>query len=147
VEVGPKRLQLLHELVPGAKSFGVLLNPSNPVVVDITMNELKDASQALGLQLHILNASNETEITDAFAKLDQLRVGGLLIAADPFFSARAQELAALALKHALPAILQAREFARSGGLMSFGGDIGESHTWTPFRQSQIPVISGSRRSP
>ena len=107
MEVGPKRLQLLHELVPGAKSFGVLLNPSNPVVVDITMNELKDASQALGLQLHILNASNETEITDAFAKLDQLRVGGLLIAADPFFSARAQELAALALKHALPAILQA----------------------------------------
>jgi len=127
VEVGPKRLQLLHELVPGAKSFGVLLNPSNPVLVGVTMNELKDASQALGLQLHILNASNEAEITDAFAKLDQLRVGGLLIASDPFFSTRSQELAALALKHALPAILQAREFARSGGLVSFGGDIGESH--------------------
>jgi putative ABC transport system substrate-binding protein len=89
VTVGPKRLQLLHELVPGAKSFGVLLNPSNPVLVDVTMNELKDASQALGLELHSLNASNETEITDAFAKLDQLRVGGLLIASDPFFSTHA----------------------------------------------------------
>jgi putative ABC transport system substrate-binding protein len=127
VEVGAKRLELLHELVPDARSFGVLLNPANPVVVDVTMKKLKESSHAFGLQLHILNASTETEIAGAFAKLDELRVGGLLIASDPFFSTRAQALAALALKHSLPAILQAREFAASGGLMSFGGDIRETH--------------------
>ena len=120
MEVGPKRLELLHELVPGAKSFGVLLNPSNPVLADVTMNELNDASQALGLQLHIVNASNETEIPGAFTKVDQLRVGaGLLIASDPFFSTRAQELVGSGSSAAY----------RNGGVDAFSRDAFRRRCW------------------
>jgi putative ABC transport system substrate-binding protein len=127
IEFNPKRLELLHELVPEAKSFAVLVNPTNPVSANAAMKDLEGPSRALGLQLHVLNASADREIESVFAKLAQLKVGGLIIAADTFFHNRAQRLAALTLKHAVPAVLAVREFAVVGGLVSYGGSIRETH--------------------
>jgi putative ABC transport system substrate-binding protein len=127
IEVGPKRLELLHELVPAAKSFAVLVNPANPVSAGAALKDLEGPSRALGLQLHVLNASTEREFEAAFAKLADLQVGGLIISADTFFHNRAGQLAALTLKHAMPAVLAVREFAVAGGLISYGGNISETH--------------------
>jgi len=127
IEFNPKRLELLHELVPKAKSFAVLVNPTNPLSASAAMKALDGPSHALGLQLHILNASTEREFESVFAKLTELQVGGLLIAADTFFHNRAGQLAALTVKHAVPAVLAVREFAMAGGLVSYGGNIRETH--------------------
>jgi putative ABC transport system substrate-binding protein len=126
MEIGGKRLELLRELVPVARSFAVLVNPTNPVGADY-LKSLEGPSRALGLELHFLNASTEREIDSVFMTLTDLGVGGLLIGSDTFFNNRAQQLAALTLKHSIPAILQAREFAMAGGLASYGGDIRETH--------------------
>jgi putative ABC transport system substrate-binding protein len=125
--VATKAPELLHELVPEAKSFAVLVNPANRVNFDSTMKNLEATSRALGLQFHILNASIEREIESAFVKLDQLQVGGLIVAADIFFNSRARQLAALTLQHAVPAVHAVREFAVAGGLVSYGGNIRETH--------------------
>jgi putative ABC transport system substrate-binding protein len=125
--VTPKGLELLHELIPQSKSFSVLVNPANRVNFDIAMKGLEASSRTLGLQLQILNASTEPEIEAAFAKLAQLQGGGLIIAADTFFNSRPQQLAALTLKHAVPAVHTVREFAASGGLVSYGGNIRDTH--------------------
>lgn len=125
--VGPKRLELLHELLPQAKTFAVLVNPANQLNSETTIKDLEGPARALGLQLHALNASTEPEIESAFANLARLQVGGLIIGGDTFFHGRPQQLAALSLKHAVPAVLAIREFALAGGLASYGGDIHESH--------------------
>jgi putative ABC transport system substrate-binding protein len=127
VEVGPKRLELLHELLPSVKDFAVLVNPANRLNTEITMKDLAGPARALGLQLHVLNASTERELEIAFGNLAQLQVGALIIGGETVFHARAQQLAALSLKHAVPAVLAVREFAVAGGLISYGGDISESH--------------------
>jgi putative tryptophan/tyrosine transport system substrate-binding protein len=127
VTVVPKGLELLHELVPKAKSFAVLVNPANPVNTSINLKNLEEPARARGLQLHVLNASSEGDFDAAFAKLVQLQADGLVFASDIIFNARAQQLAALAAKHAVPAAHQVREFAVSGGLLSYGGDIRETH--------------------
>src|SRR5262245_5939021 len=125
--VTPKGLELLHELIPQSKSFSVLVNPANRLNFDIAMKGLEASSRTLGLQLQILNASTESEIEAAFAKLTQLRVGGLIISSDAVFNSRPQQLAALTLKHAVPAVHNVREFAASGGLVSYGGNIRDTH--------------------
>lgn len=125
--VAPKRLELMHELLPKAKRFAVLINPANQANLDMTMKGSEEPARAMGLQLHFLNASTEHEIESAFAKLLQLDVGGLIIAADIFFNSRAQQFAALTLKHRVPAAHSVRDFAAGGGLVSYGGDIRESH--------------------
>lgn len=127
VTVGLKGLELLHELVPKAKSLAVLVNPANPVNTDITLKNLEEPAHARGLQLHVLNASSERDFDSAFAKLVELQAGGLVIAADTIFNSRGQQLAALALKHVVPAVHTVREFAVAGGLVSYGGDIRETH--------------------
>jgi putative ABC transport system substrate-binding protein len=126
-QVGPKRLELLLELLPTAKNFAVLVNPNNQLNTRNTLKDLEAPSRALGLQLHVLNASTEHELELAFAQLAQKRVEGLIFASDIFFHSRAQQLAALTLKHAVPSVLAVREFAVAGGLISYGGDIRESH--------------------
>jgi putative ABC transport system substrate-binding protein len=126
VEVGPKRLELLHELVPAATLIGVLLNPTSPLA-ERTSKDLQDAARILGLQLHILHASTEREFDTVFANLVPRRAGGLVIAPDSFFISRLEQLAALALRHAVPAIFQYREFAAAGGLMSYGGSMTDSY--------------------
>jgi len=125
--VTPKGPELLHEMVPNARSFAVLVNPNNPVNTDSNMKSLEAPSRALGLQLHILNAGGERDFETAFAKIIELQVGGLIISADTVFNGRARQLAALTLRHAVPAVHSVREFAVSGGLMSYGGNIKETH--------------------
>ena len=127
VEVGPKRLELLHELLPSVKNIAVLVNPTNQLNTETTRKDLYEPSRALGLELHLLNASTEREFETAFAGLAQLQAGALIIAGDIFFHSRAQQLAALSLKYAVPAVMAVREFTVAGGLISYGGDIRESH--------------------
>jgi putative ABC transport system substrate-binding protein len=126
-DVTPKGLELLRELIPQSKSFAVLVNPGNRVNLDIVMKGLEGPSRTFGLQLHILNASTEPEADTVFARLAELRVGGLIISADTFFNSRAQHFAALTLKHAVPAVHTVREFAATGGLISYGGNIRDTH--------------------
>lgn len=126
-EVSAKGLELLRELLPQAKSFSALLNPTNRVNYDIVTRGLEGSSRALGIQIHFLNVSAESEFETAFAKMTQLGVGGLILGSDPLFNTRAQQLAALTLKHAMPAVHTVREFAASGGLMSYGGNIKDTH--------------------
>jgi putative tryptophan/tyrosine transport system substrate-binding protein len=121
-ELGPKQLELLHEIVPAATIIAFLSNPTNP---GNASNNLEAAARSLGLQLHELHASSERDFDAVFATLSQLRAGGLVIFADPFLQSRSEQLAALALRHALPAIAQLREFVVAGGAMSYGGSIRE----------------------
>ena len=123
VDIAPKRLQLLHELLPAASVIALLVNPANPTVAETNTKGLQAAAGALGLELHVLNASTEGDFDGVFAKLIQLRAGGLVIGPDPFFSSRSEQLAALAVRHAVPTIYQNREFAVAGGLLCYGGDV------------------------
>jgi putative tryptophan/tyrosine transport system substrate-binding protein len=122
VEVGPKRLELLHEVVPSATSMALLVNPTNPSIAEPFSQALQAAARVLGLQLHILHASSEREIEVAFATLVKLGAGGLVIMPDQLFIARSEQLAALTVRHAVPSIHLFREFAAAGGLMSYGSD-------------------------
>jgi len=122
VEVGPKRLELLHEVVPSATSMALLINPTNPSIAEPFSQALQAAARVLGLQLHILHASSEREIEVAFATLVKLGAGGLVIMPDQLFIARSEQLAALTVRHAVPSIHLFREFAAAGGLMSYGSD-------------------------
>jgi putative ABC transport system substrate-binding protein len=141
VEIGPKHLELLHELLPQATVLGLLVNPSYSISGAIS-RELQAAASTLGLQLHVMRASTEGEITDAFTSFVHLRVGGLVIGGDPFFGNRVQLLAALALRHALPAIYAYRGFADAGGLMAYGGNIAESYRLAGFYSGR--VIKGEK---
>jgi ABC-type uncharacterized transport system substrate-binding protein len=127
VEIAPKRLELLHELVPTAKVMGLLVNPANPSLAEANTKELQAAARRLSLELQVLNASSEREFDAAFAKLIELRAGGLVIGNDPFFTGRSDQLAALAVRHAVPAVYAWREFALAGGLLSYGTHIAESY--------------------
>jgi putative ABC transport system substrate-binding protein len=123
VEVAPKQLQLLHELVPKARVMALLVNPAIPTLADSSTRALQAAARTLGLNLHVLNASTEGEFDGVFAKLIQLRAGGLVIGSDPFFTSRTEQLAALAVHHAVPAVYHWREFAVAGGLVSYGAAV------------------------
>ena len=121
-ELVAKRLELLHELVPTATIIGALINPESPTAEALT-SDLHSAARTLGLQLQVLHASTEREIDTAFRTLTQLRAGGLVIGSDGFFNSRSEQLGALTVGHAMPAIYQYRAFAAAGGLMSYGGSI------------------------
>jgi putative tryptophan/tyrosine transport system substrate-binding protein len=120
------RLQMLHEAVPKAAVIGALMNPSNPNAEPNT-RETQEAARMLGLQLHVLNAGTDREIDAAFATLAQRHVGALVIDGDPFFSDRIEQLAALTLRHAIPAISTIRDFAGVGGLMTYDGSNAEAN--------------------
>jgi putative ABC transport system substrate-binding protein len=126
VEVTPKRLELLHELIPTAAVVAVLVNPTSPTV-DSQLRNLHGAADALGLQLRVLHASTERDFDTAFVTLLQVRAGGLVVASDGFFATHSEQLAALTVGHAMPAIHQSRDFCIAGGLMSYGGNFVESH--------------------
>jgi putative tryptophan/tyrosine transport system substrate-binding protein len=127
LEAAPKQLELLHGLVPTASVVALLVNPANAAVTETTMREVQAAARALGLELHVLNASNEDDFDAVFAKLIQLRAGGLVIGGGPLFASRSERLGALTVRHAVPAISSYREFAVAGGLLSYGTDIGEAY--------------------
>jgi putative ABC transport system substrate-binding protein len=132
VEVGPKRLELLHELVPTATVVALLVNPTSPNLAEVTAKDLQAAARTLGLQIRVLQASTERELDTAFATLVQLQAGALVIGPDAFFDSRSEQLAALAIRHAVPTIYQFREFAAAGGLISYGGIYTD-----PFRQAGV----------
>src|SRR5262249_3723771 len=119
-ELLPKRLELLREGLPGTTAIAGLVNPTNPAAESQT-RDLQAAARILGLQLNVLHASSESDLDATFAALGKLRSGGLVIAGDGLFVGQSKQLAALALRHAVPAIFQFREFAAAGGLMSYGG--------------------------
>ena len=121
VELMPKRLELLSELVPQARVIALLVNPGNPVSERI-MRDLQEAARARSVQLHILKAGTEGEIDAAFAILVQLHIGALLVATDGFLSSRREQLVALASRHAVPAMYESRASAAAGGLISYGPD-------------------------
>jgi putative ABC transport system substrate-binding protein len=119
VEVGPKGLELLHDLVPAATVMALLVNPTNPSAEPLS-RDLQTAARTLGLQLHILRASTERDFDTVFATFLQLRAGGLVIGTDGFFITQIEQLATLTVRHAVPAIFPIREFTAAGGLMSYG---------------------------
>jgi putative ABC transport system substrate-binding protein len=123
-ELAPKRLELLHELLPKTTIFAALVNPTN-ATAEIQSKDVNSAATNLGLKLHILHASSEREIETVFENLAELRIGALVVLTDPFFLARSERLAALALRHAVPTVFQYRTFAAAGGMMSYGTDIME----------------------
>jgi putative ABC transport system substrate-binding protein len=127
MEVAPKRLQLLHELIPSATDFAHLINPANPSAAERSVRDLQAVARVLGLKLHLLNASSERDIETIFATFAQVRAGGLVIAADVLFTSRLRQLGALAARHAVPAVYVDREFAAAGGLMSYGGSTADSY--------------------
>ena len=124
--LGPKRLELLHELVPTASTIALLVNPAG-TSAEGHLRDLPGAARTIGVQLHVLRASSERDFDTVFATLGELRVGALLIGNDGFFTNRIEQLAALAIRHAVPAIYPYREFAVAGGLMSYGGSITDAY--------------------
>jgi ABC-type uncharacterized transport system substrate-binding protein len=127
LQIVPKQLQLLHELLPAVSVMALLVDPTNPAVAETNTREVQAAARALGLELHVLNASNEDDFDAVFAKLIQLRAGVLVIGGGPLFASQGKQLAALTVRHAVPAIAPYREFAVAGGLLSYGSDIREAY--------------------
>jgi putative ABC transport system substrate-binding protein len=122
-ELAPKRLQLLHELIPNAARFGVLADPSFPDIQS-QIADLQAGARTLDLQLILVNATTDSDLAPAFASFSQQHVGAVFVNISNFFNRRTEQLAALAARHALPAIFTLREFARAGGLMSYGSSLG-----------------------
>ena len=126
LEIGPKRLELLHNLIPSASVIGLLINPTNPRLAEQNIKSLQSAGRTFGLEMRVLQASTEDEFDAVFEELKKIKAGGLLIAADPFFSSHVKQLAALSIRHAVPTVYQFREFAIAGGLLSYGTSFTQS---------------------
>ena len=127
VELGPKRLGLLHELAPEASIIAVLVNPADPTRAAPISKAVQAAARTLGLQSHVLQASSERDFATVFASLRQMQAGGLVIGGDPFFNSRGKQLGELAARHAVPAIFQFRQFTAGGGLASYGANLMDSY--------------------
>ena len=130
VETVPKRLQFLHELLPTARIMALLVNPAEPALAEVYTKEVQAAARAFGLELHVLTASTERDFDGVFAKLIQLRAGGLVIGPGAFFTSRSEHLGALTFRNAVPAIYHTREFAVAGGLLSYGADLADAYRLT-----------------
>ncbi len=140
-ELDPKRLELLYQLSPGARTFGVLANPNRPGV-DAQLKDLQAAAETIGVNLVIQKASTEPAIEVAFETLVQQRADGLIVTADPFFNFRRPKVIALAARHAIPAIYQWREFVLDGGLISYGPSISDAYYQTGVYAARI--LNGSK---
>ena len=127
VEVAPKRLEVLHELLPQAKTFALLINPTNTTNTSTTVPDLQVAAQKIGLGLRVLQASSEGEIDRALAALDADRSDGLVIGTDGFLISRSEQLAKLTLRYRMPSIFQYRTFAMAGGLISYGSNFPDTY--------------------
>jgi putative ABC transport system substrate-binding protein len=124
VELVPKRLELMHELIPTATTFALLVNPTNSDAKTVA-SDARATVRALGLELYVVEASTDRDLETALATLAEQRVGGLVIAPDPFFVSRIEQLAALALRRGLPAAFEFRQFVAAGGLLSYGGSLAD----------------------
>jgi putative ABC transport system substrate-binding protein len=137
LEVGAKRLELLHEMLPTAKVIAALVNPTSPNLAEIQSRDLQAAAGVFGLQLHVLQASTDGDFNGAFARARDLGAQGLVITSDSFFFSRSEQLADLAIRHKLPNIHGFRESVAAGGLMSYGGGLTESFRWLGIYAGQI----------
>jgi putative ABC transport system substrate-binding protein len=147
-----KRVGLLHELVPSATAIAVMVNPNYPDA-EAQIKEVQEAARTLGLRLHILKASNESDFDAAFATVTEQRAGALLIASDPFLFSRRNQLVTLAARHAVPAIYQFREVVAVGGLISYGTRITDSYHQVGVytgrilkgaRPADLPVVQSTK---
>jgi len=143
VELEPKRVEILHDLVPTATSIAALVNPKTPAA-EAQSADMRAAARKLGLKIHILNAGSESEFDAVFASLRSLQASALAIGNDAFFTARSEQLAGLALRHAVPAVFQFREFAAAGGLMSYGGSLTDMYQRVGVYAGRI--LKGARPS-
>jgi putative tryptophan/tyrosine transport system substrate-binding protein len=125
--ITPKRLELLHEFNPNAKTMALLVDPAYAAVAAVDSSGVSAAAQSLGIELHVLTASTERDFDAIFAKLTQLRAGGLVIGGGGFFLGQRKQLGDLSLHHAMPAVSESRDFAVAGGLMSYGADIPDAY--------------------
>jgi putative ABC transport system substrate-binding protein len=125
-ELAPKRLQLLGELIPSAAAFGVLADPAFPDTQSV-IADLQAAARTLGRQLVVVNARTDSDLEAAFATFSQQRVGAVLVGTSTLYNRRMEQLAALAARHALPAVFLYREFVLAGGLMAYGSSLGYSN--------------------
>jgi putative tryptophan/tyrosine transport system substrate-binding protein len=127
-DLGPKLLELLHELVPKATIVGYLVNPKN-ATSDSLSRQIRVAERTIGQRVQILHASSEHDFELAFATLDQIRAGGLCVQGDTFFNGRREQLVALAARHSIPTVYAFRDYAAAGGLMSYGTNL-----WDAYRE-------------
>jgi len=137
LEVGAKRLELLREMVPAANTVAVLVNPTSPNLATIQSRDLQAAARALGLQVHVLEASTDREFAAVFSRMGELGAHALVVTSDSFFFSRSEYIAELAVQHRIPAIYGFRECTVAGGLMSYGGTLAESHRWIGVYTGQI----------
>jgi putative ABC transport system substrate-binding protein len=142
VEIGPKRLELAHQLMPTATSVAFLVNPSDAARAETLTRDAQAAAVPLGLKIHVLPAFTDAEIDAAFGGFAQLKAGVLVIGADALFNSKSELLAKLSLRYAVPAIYQYSEFADAGGLLSYGGSIKESYRWAGIYSGRI--LKGER---
>jgi putative ABC transport system substrate-binding protein len=152
-EISPKRLELLHEVVPAATIFGLLVNPTNPANAQPSIKLVKTAADSFGLQLQILDASAERDFDAAFAALGKLHAGGMVISNDTFYVTREEQLAAVSVRYAMPAVSQSRGFTVAGGLMSYSGSFMETHRQAGIytgrilkgeKPSNLPVVRSTQ---
>lgn len=152
-ELGPKRLDLLREAMPAAKSFAALFNPLAGDAAHQQVKDLKAAAAKLGVELQVLEARTEDELSGVFAAMRAKKAAGLVVIPDVLTNSKSSQLAALALRNNVPAIFQMRGFAEAGGLMSYGGDIAESHRMAGAyagrvlkgeKPADLPVIQASK---
>jgi len=133
VEIAAKSVQLLKELAPSATLIGYLVNPSNPAA-DVYAREASNAARSLGITIHVVNASTEHDLDEAFVSLVKAGAGGLVVLPEPFFDSQRDRIAALAARHAVPAIYGLREYVVAGGLISYGASLPDA-----YRQGGISV--------
>ena len=125
------------KLVPKAKVFALLVDPTDAAIAETNTRDTQAAASKLGLELHVLNATTEREFDGVFAKLAQLRAGGLVIGDSAYFFVQSRQLAELALRHAVPAVFVSREFVAAGGLMGYGGSLSDSYRLTGVYTARI----------
>jgi len=153
VELAPKRLELLHELLPTASVMAFLMNPADRALAQAQARETLSAARKRGLELHVLNVGSERDFDTVFADLKRLHVGGIVIGPGEVFRRGINKLAALTIRHAIPAIYQFRDFPVAGGLMSYGSNLSESYRLTGVytgrvlkgeNPAELPVVQATK---
>jgi putative ABC transport system substrate-binding protein len=143
-QLGAKHIELLHELLPPASAIGLLVNPGNTTQTEAQTALTKAAAQRFGLRVHVLDASTVADLDRVFATLAELRIAGLVVGGDPFFTSQRDRLVALAGRHAVPTIYNLRQFVAAGGLISYGSSITDV-----YRQAGVysgRILKGSKPS-
>jgi putative ABC transport system substrate-binding protein len=152
-ELSAKRLGLMRELVPGAARVAVLVNPTDAVITNSTVRDLEAAGRVLGLEIHVLKATNSHEIDVAFATLLRERCDALFISTASYFNSRRVQLVNLAMRHAIPFVAGLREYAEIGGLMSYGTSVIDAYRQIGLytgrilngtKPSDLPVVQSSK---